>query len=298
MGVFLQTVLPVISIFFIGYILQKWLKLDVKSVSSVALYVMLPCLVFQTFYESELNEQYIKMVVFSAILLLAIIMINKILKWILKLDLTDESSLVLGTAFMNAGNYGAPIILFAFGEEGFVYSVSFLVLQAIIMNFFGVYYAARGTKGGMVKAVYSVLKMPPTYALMIVMFVKFFDIRMPDAVMSPVDLLASALVPMVMVVLGMQLANIKFEKLEWWKVSYATVVRLFLSPLIAFIIVSFIDMEPLLAKVLIVSSAMPSAATTTMYAVEFNTKPDLVSSITLVTTIMSVFTISVLLLIV
>ncbi|WP_255488132.1 hypothetical protein [Ornithinibacillus hominis] len=40
---------------------------------------------------------------------------------------------------------------------------------------------------------------------------------------------------------------------------------------------------------------MPSAATTTMYAIQFDTEPELVSSITLVSTLFSIVSITVLL---
>ncbi|WP_279401258.1 hypothetical protein [Piscibacillus salipiscarius] len=49
MGIFLQVVLPIISVFIIGYLLQMWKKLDVKPVSAVTIYVFIPFLVFQAF---------------------------------------------------------------------------------------------------------------------------------------------------------------------------------------------------------------------------------------------------------
>ncbi|MGP4059081.1 AEC family transporter [Halobacillus sp. H74] len=294
MTVFIQVVFPVLLIFGAGYLIQKLANLDIKSVSTIALYIMLPCLVFQTFYEADLNGEYLMMLVFSVLLLFSILIINKIVSKVRNYDQKMESGLILSTAFMNSGNYGAPIILFAFGEEGFVYSVSFLVLQAIIMNFFGVYYAAKGT-AGLKMAIVSVLKMPPTYAVLVALVMNLGGIPMPENLMSSVDLLAAATIPMVMVVLGMQLAGIPVKNLEWSKVSYASSVRLIASPLIAFALTFVLPMSDLMASVLVVSAAMPSAATTTIYAVQFNSKPELVSSITLMTTLFSVVTIPVLL---
>ncbi|WLR59174.1 AEC family transporter [Guptibacillus hwajinpoensis] len=294
MTVFIQVVLPVLLVFGAGYLLQKLAKLDLKSVSTVALYIMLPCLVFKTFYNADLNGEYVMMLVFSALLLVSILVINKVVAKIKGYDASMESGLILSTAFMNSGNYGAPIILFAFGEAGFVYSVSFLVLQAIIMNFFGVYYAARG-KSGLRMAIVSVLKMPPTYAVIVALIINLGSIKMPGNLMSSVDLLANASIPMVMVVLGMQLAGISIKNMDWSKASYASVVRLIASPAIAFVLTLLLPMSDLMASVLIVSAAMPSAATTTIYAVQFDSKPELVSSITLMTTLLSVITIPLLL---
>ncbi|MFC4323653.1 AEC family transporter [Litchfieldia salsa] len=294
MTIFFQVVLPVLLIFLSGYGIQKWKKLNIKALSTVAIYIFTPMLVFQTFYPAELNKQYGIMVIFSILLLIAMILVNKIYCRIKNYEPSVESGLVLSTAFMNSGNYGAPIILFAYGQIGFAYSVTFLVLQAIIMNFFGIYYAARG-KAGIKYAIKSVFEMPPTYAVIIALILNIFEVNVPTNILSAIDLLAPATIPLVMVILGMQLAEIKLGHMEWDKISFGVLTRLFLSPLVAWGIVSLFPMEPLLRNVLILSAAMPSAATTVMYAVQYDCEPDLVSSITLITTLVSIVTITLLL---
>ncbi|WP_332630327.1 AEC family transporter [Halalkalibacter flavus] len=296
MDIFIQVVLPVFFVFIIGFIVQKWKKTDIKPVSTVAIFIMTPCLVFRTFYSSELDVQSLYMVIFSIILLFSLIVINKIYVKIMRYNQSMESGLILSTAFMNAGNYGAPIILFAYGEEAFAYAVMFLVLQSIVMNCFGVYYAARG-KAGFGVALKEVFKMPATYAVVIGLFLKIFNVSLPDNVLVTVDIIAEAAIPTVMIILGMQLARIQWGGFEWGKVTYSTIVRLLISPAIGFGITLLLPMDPTMAKVLIVSSAMPSAATIVMYAVQFDAHPRLVSSVTLVSTILSVITITLLLVI-
>ncbi|SDX88043.1 AEC family transporter [Salimicrobium album] len=294
MGVFVEVVLPVIAVFLAGYIIQKAGRLDIRSVSTVGMYIMLPCLVFETFYTADLNRDYIMMLVFALLLLFIMLIINKIYAWIKGYSTSTESALILSTAFMNSGNYGSPIILFAFGEEGFIYAVSLMVLHSIIMNFFGVYYAAKG-RAGLKMAGLSVLKMPPTYAVLLALVMKFGGVSVGESVMGAIELVAAATVPTIMIVLGMQLAEISVTSLDWKKVSYASVLRLVASPVIAFALVALLPMSKLMASVLIVQAAMPSAATTTIYAVQFDAKPELVSGITLVTTLLSIITIPALL---
>ncbi|MCE7792710.1 AEC family transporter [Salipaludibacillus sp. CUR1] len=296
MTIFISVVLPVLLVFLIGYVVQIWRRVDIKPVSTVAIYILTPALVFETFYKAEMNMQYVYMVVFALILLFALIIINKLYAWKMKYNSSTEGGLILSTAFMNSGNYGAPIILFAYGQEGFAYAVSFMVLQSVIMNFFGVYYAARGVSG-VKTALQVLLRMPVTYAVILAVILKLLNVTVPDNLMQPVELISQAAIPTVMLILGMQLAQIKWTGFEWGKVSYGVVVRLLLSPLIAWGITLILPLDPLLAKVLIVASAMPSAATIVMYAVEFDAKPKLVSSITLITTLLSVLTLTLLLVI-
>jgi predicted permease len=294
MLIFIEVVLPVLLVFLIGFGVQRWKKVDIKSISTVAIYIMTPCLVFRTFYSAELDVQYLYMVAFSAILLMALIIINKIYAKLKTLPQSTESGLILSTVFMNSGNYGAPIILFAYGDAGFAYAVSLLVLHAIMMNFFGVYYAARG-KAGIGVALKSVFEMPATYAVIVALVLKSLNWNIPNNLFITIDIIAEATIPTVMVILGLQLAQIKWDNFHWGYITFGTFVRLVLSPLLAAGIVMMFPFDPLLAKVLIVTAAMPSAATIVMYAVQFNSEPKLVSSITLITTIISILTITMLL---
>ncbi|WP_173915569.1 AEC family transporter [Halobacillus sp. Marseille-Q1614] len=290
MAIFIEVVLPVILIFLSGFLLQKFMRMEIKSISTVVLYIMLPCLVFETFYRAEFNQEYAMMIAFSILLLVCILLINKLAARVANYSTAVESGLILSTAFMNAGNYGTPIVLFAFGEQGFVYAVSFMVIQQIVMNFFGVYYAAKGAAGFRL-AIQTVLKMPPTYAVILALIAKFTSIPVSNNVLSSIGLVGQAAIPVVMILLGMQLANITIKQLDWSKVTYASILRLVVSPFIAWGLTLLLPMNDLMASVLIIAAAMPSAATTTMYAVQFDAKPDLVSSITLITTLLSVITI-------
>lgn len=294
MSIFIEVVFPILLIFAVGYVIQRWRRMDLKSISTFAIYILTPALVFRTFYTMELNDQYILMTLYAFLLLFILIAINKLYAKIRKYPQEIESGLILGTAFMNAGNYGVPVILFAFGEAGFVYAVTFMALQSIIMNFFGVYYAARGTSGVRM-AIVAVLRMPLTYAIILAIALNGLNLSIPDNLFSAIDLVAYATIPVVMLILGMQLAELNLGKLDFDKITYAVLVRMFLSPAITFVLVSLLPMDPLLQKVLIIASAMPSAVNTTMYALQFNAEPQLVSSITIVTTLISVVTISVLL---
>lgn len=294
MHIFIQVVLPVLLIFGAGYAIQKWKKVDIKPVSVVALYVATPALVFQTFHGAEIDSQYLLMIVFAFALLFSLILFNKIMARILKRSEKKESGWILSTAFMNAGNYGAPIILFAYGQEGFAYAVSFMVLQSIIMNVFGIYYAAKGYAGARY-ALKSILTMPVTYAVLLAVFFQMMPFSMPDNLMGSIDIVAASAIPLVMIILGMQLANMKLGHFDWPSVSYGVIVRLFVSPLIAYGLTLLLPIDPLLAKVLIVAAATPSAATIVMMAVQFDNQPKYISSVTLVSTLLSVITITLLL---
>lgn len=116
--IFLEVILPVLLIFLSGYILQRKFRMDLKPISSLAIYVLTTALVFRTFYKTELDLQLFYIVVISLLLLGALIVLTQLTARLFRYDKSQESALMLSTAFMNSGNYGTPIILFAYGRPG------------------------------------------------------------------------------------------------------------------------------------------------------------------------------------
>ena len=55
----------------------------------------------------------------------------------------EESALVLGSTFTNAGNYAIPVAAFAFGPVGRSTAVLFLIAQSVLMYTVGVFVASR-----------------------------------------------------------------------------------------------------------------------------------------------------------
>ena len=294
MGIFIDVVLPVVLIFAGGYVLQWFKLLDVKSVSAVCIYLFVPCLVFTNIYEAQFDERFYLIILFAAVLFFALIIVNKISSKLFNLSPSTESAMILSTVFMNAGNFGVPIMLFSLGESIMPYAVFFMVIQNMIMNTAGVYFASRSGAGVKV-AIKSIFKLPAIYAVVFALLFKLVGINVPGHFYHSLEFVGQGAIPLLMIVLGMQLANIRTFRLNWRMIGLATVIRLGISPLIALLFVQVFHTDPMTSMLLITIASMPSAATTTLLAVEYDAKPDLVSSITLVTTLLSIVTLSILL---
>jgi len=147
----------------------------------------------------------------------------------------------------------------------------------------------------MKRAWINVLKMPTTYAAILAMLFQPLNIKVPEPVYSTLAMVGDAAIPVMMIVLGMQLASITSIKINWQVILSAVTLKMAVAPLFAFLFVWLLDVDPLIGVILIIISAMPTAATTTMYAIEFDTEPELVSSITFISTVVSVVSLTILL---
>lgn len=290
---------PIFCIFIVGYISQKVLKFDVANLSKMSLYVLSPFLAFKTFYTHELTIDYIYYFFYIFGLCLILVVIISIWSRIAKYSNKDRCAMILSSCFMNNGNYGTPVILVFFGTLGFNLAVIAMVLQQFVMSTVGIYYAAKGSGNQDVvnqkEVILKVVRMPVAYGALLGIIFQLCQIPLSPSILNSVAMIGDSSIVVIMLILGMQLAKLKIAQFEYSKIAVALLVRMVISPLVALSIVYFMPIDDMYKAILIVLAAMPSAANTTLLAVQFDTKPQLVSSATLISTIVSLITLPIVL---
>lgn len=159
------------------------------------------------------------------------------------------------------------------------------------------------------------LRMPLAYAALVGGLLRLVHVSLPEVVMRPLGLLAAATVPLLVIILGLQI-GVTLEELgrrraaarpggrarsgaagRGWglRISLATLLRLVISPLIAYGLARLFALDPLTRTVLVLETGMPIAANINLLAIEFGAEPELTSMATVVTTGLSIVTITVLL---
>ena len=289
---FFNVLIPVFVIFALGYAGEKIIGFDSKAISTMSLYLMTPLLVFQTFYTNKLTYDYFYIVIYAFGLCLILILIVCAISYLKKYDIKETCGLILGSVFMNNGNYGTPVALLLFGTAGFDYAIILMVIQSIVMSTIGIYVAARGSDivGGIKDTLGIVIRMPVAYGAIFGLLFQYIGITLGSSLMTTINLVGSAAIPTIMLVLGMQLAKISLKNMEYEKISYAILIKLIAAPLIAWAISALLPINPLLKQLMIIMAGMPAAANTTMYAIQFNTKPEFVSVCTFISTVLSLVT--------
>ncbi|EAH2011317.1 AEC family transporter [Listeria monocytogenes] len=294
---FLLILLPVFGIFAIGFVGQKTLKFDIPNLSKLTLYLMSPFLAFNTFYTNPLTIDYAYLAIYIFALCLSLILLVSLISFLLGYNLQDRCALILASAFMNNGNYGTPVVLLVFGAVGLDIAVVLMVLQQLAMSTIGIYFAAKGSKdaNGMKTVMKRVVRMPIAYGALLGLALQLLHVSLPSALMTCVKLVGDAAIPTIMIVLGMQLEVISFRRIELTKVGIALVLKLLIAPIIAFGLTLILPVDEMTKQIMILLAAMPTAANTTLMAVQFDTKPDLVSSATFISTVLSIITLPIVL---
>lgn len=161
--IFINVVLPIFLIFAAGYLLQRKFDMQMKALSEIAFFLLLPCLVFRTLYQVDIQGDLRDIIILQLLLTFSMVIIIKTIAYFKKMLPQMESAILLGSVFMNSGNYGAAFCLFAFGQVGFELAVTFWVIQLILMNSLGVYFANRH-RASIKKSLVVIFRMPVVYA--------------------------------------------------------------------------------------------------------------------------------------
>ncbi len=142
---FANNLLPILLVSGAGFALGKLLIIDSRSLGRVVFYVFSPLLVFDLMIKSKLNlGQAFTTVAFTASVIAVMGLIAFLLGKLFKLERPYLLAVILTVAFGNTGNYGLPLVKFAFGDDALAVASIFYVTTTILFNTVGVVVASIG----------------------------------------------------------------------------------------------------------------------------------------------------------
>jgi predicted permease len=288
---FANNILPIILIAGIGYLLQRTLRIDPRALSRVIFYGFTPAFVFSLLASTEIGaDDILRMAVFTIIVSAIVGTLSYVVSRLLKLKPLTAAAFVLTATFINAGNYGLSLNAFALGDMGLLWASIFFITSAMLVNSVGVYVASVGRVSPK-EALMGLFKVPSVYAIPLALLVRLNDIDLPLAIWRPIELLGSAAVPSMLILLGMQIARAGLPKRKGLLLASAG-LRMFASPLIAWFVASFVGLSGVGRQAGILESAMPTAVLTTVIATEYDVEPEFVTGAVLATTLISPLTLT------
>jgi malate permease and related proteins len=288
---FFNNLFPILLAAGIGFALAKFLKINPRPLSQVIFYVFSPILVFKLITGSQLsNSDILRTLLFALVLMICVGAITWVIGGILKLDRRTLAAVLITSMFMNAGNYGLPLTNFAFGEAALAFASVFFVINAMFTNTVGIVIASSGTNS-VLNAIKGLIKFPAIYALGLGIIFLQFNWKLPSGLDRTVSLLSDAAIPCMLVLLGMQLVNIRLNG-RTAPLMLTSSMRLLIAPVLAIALTRLFHMSGPSYQAVVLEAAMPVAVLTTILATEFDAEPSFVTAAVLITTLLSPFTLT------
>lgn len=289
-----SAVLPVVTIAGVGYVLGRVREVDVDALATITIYVLAPALIFHSLVTTPIDRGtatrlFVGVAAFTLLLAGIATGVGRAL---------GESggtldALVLSSSFSNAGNLGIPLSAFAFGALGRSTAVLFLVPQSVLMYTFGVYVASRGSAGSSRDALLSVVRLPLVHAVAAAGLARAADVVPPadSAAMEAIKLTGDAAIPVMLLLLGVQLADSSGGSTVV-RTLPATALKLLVAPAVALGLALVLGLSGTVGRVFVLECATPVAITPLMLAVEFGTGGENVSAADYVSTAILVSTLA------
>jgi predicted permease len=294
-----NVIAPLFLMMGLGWAVQKWLGLDVRSLSRLNFWVFVPAFLFVQIVDSRLSARQMGLASLHFCIVFAAM---GVLSWqaarISGAGDRMRRSLTSSVLFYNSGNYGVPAAQLAFPDHAaFAVGVqSIVIMFQNTANFtIGLALQAGGREGSSWKSILrSILSLPMIYTLVVAWSWRALSGATGWNLASPLDsslrFLSQAMAPFALVTLGAQMGTLKSHRIDR-HLFLSLSLRLLVGPILSWGVVWALGIQGALAASLVVSASFPTAVNSALLALEFDNEPDFAASTVFYSTLVSAITV-------
>lgn len=288
---FANNILPVITLGAAGFLLGRALSIDSRSLGRVIFYLFSPVLVFNLLIHNNLplNEM-ARTMGFCLAVFAAMSGLTLLVGRLARLDRPTMIAVLLTATLGNAGNFGLPLVSFAFGEDALAHATLYFVTTSILFNTAGVLIASLGHLD-FKQAALGMLKVPTVYAVILASLLNHFHITLPLPLERTIGLAAEGAIPLMLILLGVELTRVQWSH-SLRALGLGAGLRLLAGPLMGLLLAIPFGLQGAARQATIVQTAVPAAVTNIVLATEYKLDSSLVTAIVFIGTIFSPLTLT------
>ena len=274
----------------LGYALCRMniLKPQERGVlSRLVVYLLLPCNIVHAF-RVELSEEVIGHFVEIFVISCGIQVLCTLLAHTLynRVPLEKRKILQYATVCSNAGFLGNAVADGVYGSMGLLYAQIYLIPVRIVMWTAGVsYFAQSSDRRGMIR---SILTHPCIIAVIVGIVRMVLQIPVPAPAENLLSVLGSCATPLIMLFLGMILAEAGFGNMLEKTNMIFSVIRLVLIPAVVWLVCRLFHADTMITGLSVLLAAMPAGTTTAVLAEQYHADEEFAANCVILTTLLSI----------
>ncbi|HEX9998785.1 MAG TPA: AEC family transporter [Abditibacterium sp.] len=289
-----DVIAPIFALIGLGYILQKKVTFDLKTLTRLNFWVFVPAFLFVHIYESKLSgAQLGRIFTHFCVFFPLLSLLTWIIAGICGFQDRLRRAVTASVMFYNSGNYGIPVAQLAFPGMALPLQVqAAIVMMQNIANFtigLALVAGGRGKRGS--DTLKEVFKLPMVYVLVAAWAMRALQIAPPAPINTALHWLERGLVPIAVVTLGAQMAALKAPRLSFALV-FSLGMRLVFAPTLGFATVYLLGIRGDLAQTLVISTSFPTAVNSALLALEYDNEPEFAAAAVFYSTLVSSVTVS------
>jgi len=290
-SVFANNILPIILLSGAGFVLAKMLDIQSRSLGRVVFYVFSPVLIFDLLVKNKLNlSEAAGVIGFTLSIILVMGALTLALGRLFKLERPALISILITTMFANTGNYGLPLVSFAFGDKALSYAGIYFVTTTFLFYSLGVLLASLGHMN-FKEAALGLFRIPTLYAVALAIIINVWSINIPAPLTRAVDLASGGTIPLMLILLGVELSRVELSS-NMRALQLSVGLRLLIAPLGALLLAALFGIHGFAREGAVTQASMPSMVSATVLATEYQLDSKLITAIIFISTILSPLTLT------
>ena len=255
-------------------------RYDTELTTDLIMNVGAPCLVFSSIVNLEIEGGLVFEM--AAAILVAIVVMLGIAAVVLRLAGLPISTFIGPMTMPNTGNMGLPVVLFAFGAEGFALGVVIFAIMALLQFTVMIWFWTREISFA------QFFRTPLSYAVVIAVTFVWLDLEPPEWALRFTSLLGAFTVPLMQLTLGVSLAQLKIDRIP--RTAMLSAFRIGLGLGVGWAVAELFGFEGVARGVLILDCAMPVAVINYLFAERYGRSSSEVASTVVLSTLFSFVT--------
>jgi predicted permease len=274
----LGIILPVFSIIALGWLYARRAKPDMAVVNRISMNLLAPALVFSALASKDFDLAANRWLIVGSV---GVVLGSGLLAWpFARLMRLSPRTFVPPMMFNNCGNMGLPLAVLAYGNAGFSPMVALFTISNLLHFTLGVWIIDHHAKFG------TLLRNPIVVATVLGFAFAVVHPPLPDWLAVAIKLVGDALIPMMLLSLGVRLCEAAFG--DWHVGLVGALVCPLTGIAIAALLASVLDLDATQQGLLILFGSLPPAVLNFMVAEQFRQEPGKVASIVLIGNLLSV----------
>jgi len=294
----LGTLLQMFGLLGVGLLWSWWnpARLDIgvgrRVLTDAVYYLFLPALVLQVLWRAPLGLESLKISLSAATGVLGALLVAMLICRACRASRPVSGAVLLAAAWPNATYLGLPVLEQTFGPwaRGVAIQYDLFACTPLLLTL-GIMLASRfGTHGEREHPLWILLKVPPLWAALLAVAFNMGNIALPVWLDGFLNLLAAAVVPLMLISGGMALRQGFGQWRQLPVVIPVIVIQLLMMPLLVWGVTAGLGLSGETRSAVVLEAAMPSMALGVVLCDRYGLNTGVYAAALTVSTLLSLFT--------
>ena len=287
----IKKIIEMFMILLVGVIIYKGKIIDdvsTKHLSNVLLLLVSPLLIVQS-YQIDFNKKLLYGLLWALLAsFLTFLFMIIVSEFLFHGDKNRSSVEKIAVSYSNSGFIGIPLISGVLGDKGVFYMTAYITVFNVLLWTHGVVLMGDSKD---LKGAWKNFLSPAIIAVIVGIILFLFQLRLPQFIENPLEMIASMNTPLGMIVAGANLAQGNILKsLKNKSLYYLSFIKLIVYPLVGLVILWLLPLGFEVAFTVFIAVACPAGASVVMFAQRYDRDAYYGSEIFVITTLLSAIT--------